>query len=112
MTEGMTTDSEVPAHAQAVRMARGITAGDVLVLGHDAACASGVEVGRSVVAAAAAVGEMARGVAAGAAIAAAVGEGTGAGAEPGSRLAAVAAGQSRDMRALVPPPGAMRHRKR
>lgn len=130
MTEVMSIDSGVLAQ-EVVRMARGIPAGEVSVLGHDArgwvACACGVEVGRGV-AAAAAVGERARGVAVGVAIVVAVGERAqwaavgvaiaavvGEGTEVG-RVAAVAvahmgASPRRDMRALVLPAGGTRRRK-
>ena len=80
-TEDMPTDSGVlaPAQAQGVDMARRITAGEDLVLGHNihgcgAACACRVEVGRGVAAAVVAVCVTARGVVEGAAIAAAVEE--------------------------------------
>ena len=113
-TEDMPTDSGVlaPAQAQGVDMARRITAGEDLVLGHNihgcgAACACRVEVGRGV-AAAVVVCVTAQGVVEGAAIAAAVEV-----AGP-SRMAAVAVGQTnprRDMQAAVPPAVGMRHRK-
>lgn len=115
-TEDMPTDSGVlaPAQAQGVDMARRITAGEDLVLGHNihgcgAACACRVEVGRGVAAAVVAVCVTARGVVEGAAIAAAVEEVAGP-----SRMAAVAVGQTnprRDMQAAVPPAVGMRRRK-
>lgn len=103
MTEVMTTDSGelTQEHMVAPRM----TAGHVLVPGHDnpgcgVACAYGVEVGR---AAAVAVSGTAQGVAAGVAIAAAVGEDTG---------VAVAHTRASPHQALVPPAGGMKHKKR
>jgi hypothetical protein len=114
----MTTDSGVlaPAQAQAVDTAQRLTAGEVLVLGHNihgcgAACVCGVEVGRGAAAAVVAVCVMARGVVEGAAIGAAVEEVAGP-----SRVAAVAVGQTkasplRNMRAAEPPAVGMRGKK-